>query len=113
VDITISHLTQSSEAPFGAEKAKSFLKRKEAAKAAKYVQPCKQEGWDFQALAFDTWGSVGPLSFNLLHRITQKCTTMVSPRHKAEAYQQLHQRISIALMRNVWTQLAPGSIFCY
>ena len=112
VDITISHPTQSSEAPFTSEKAKSFLKRKETAKWTKYEIPCKREGWDFQALAFDSWGSVGPQSFPLLHRITQKCASQATPRLRADTITHLKQRLSIALMRQVWIQLAPGSAFC-
>ena len=111
VDLTISHPAQRTEAPHTFDKASSFLRKKETAKHQKYDEPCKKEGWDFQPLTFDTWGKVGPTSDRLLHRIIQKCTSHHTVLHKGTAIQELYQRISLALMRQIWSQLSPGSTF--
>ena len=111
VDITISHPAQSSETPFTAEKARQFLKRKEAEKHDKYDEPCRLQRWDFQTLAFNTWGSLGPQSKPLLNRIIQRCSNAARPNLRGTVQDEIHQRISLALMRQIWHQLAPGSTF--
>jgi hypothetical protein len=109
VDITISHPAQKSEMPFTTEKAKAFLRRKEKEKHDKYDSPCRTEGWDFTPLALDSWGSCGPLSTPILHRLITRCANHVPVRYRGQVQDEVRQRISLALMRQVWGQLAPRS----
>ena len=78
VDLTISHAWQASEQVRGnanpavtREKFRRFLTRLEAAKHAKYDKACTNQGWAFKAMAFGTWGGVGPEGAKLLHRIVK------------------------------------------
>ena len=111
IDITISHPAQLSEHPLTKEKSSSFLKRKEHIKHTKYDEPCKKEGWDFHPLMFDTWGRVGPTSDRILHRMVQKCLSNHTASHRTKACHELYQRITMVLMRQIWSQLSPGSTF--
>jgi hypothetical protein len=111
LDVTISHPAQRTEQPFNNEKARTFLTRKEKDKHTKYDDPCKKQGWCFSPFAMDTWGDTGPQAYPLLHRIVQKCTNHIPPRNRGVSQIEMRQRISIALMRQVWNQLAPSSTF--
>ena len=109
VDVTISHIAQRNEQPYSLDKARSFLRRKEHDKHTKYDDPCAKEGWDFTALTMDTWGNPGPKAVPLLHRLIQRCSNHIPPRSRGITQTEMRQRICIALMRQVWNQLAPGS----
>ena len=65
VDLTIVHPLQVGEIPWSAERAKGFLRRKEAAKNQKYEDPCRQEGWGFLPMAFSTCATAGPKTISI------------------------------------------------
>jgi hypothetical protein len=107
VDITIAHGWQAAERSSGRERWRTFLKRREQAKHAKYDVPCRNGGWSFATLAMGTWGGLGPESAKLHSRMIKRTTTWdqgdVRSTRQAESYQLL----ALALFRQVVQMLRP------
>ena len=76
LDITIAHGWQVAEqGTVSREKWRAFLRRKEAKKHGKYDVPCQGAGWGFTAMAFGTWGGLGPEGAKVLHRLVKRAAS--------------------------------------
>ena len=110
VDVTVVHgwnaAAASSSAPVPRDNWRPYLRNKEAAKHTKYDAPCAREGWNFSALAFGTWGGVGPEGAKTLSRILKRTTAWEGPDHKGLAQRQHTELIGVALFRHIFRLLA-------
>ena len=106
VDLTVAHGWQAQEsATVSRERWRTFLRRKEAAKVAKYEDVCAEAGWAFLPAAFGTWGGQGPQAARLVSR----CCKMVAGWHegdlRASRQEEARQGLGLTLMRAVWSLL--------
>ena len=106
VDVTIKHPLQEGQKPWTRQKAEGFLKSKEAEKDNKYRQACAQEGWAFSPAAFDTWGGLGPKAKDFLYRLLKRSVGGVPVELRSLRTEEHRQRLSLALMRQVWKLLS-------
>jgi hypothetical protein len=69
IDITVCHAWQvgehraagtASQEAISRERWRTFLRRKEVDKHTKYDTACDVAGWACTAMAFGTWGGIGP-----------------------------------------------------
>ena len=113
VDLTISHgWGVATRGPPTMDNWRPFLRRREEAKHAKYDAPCRNSGWAFAAMAFGTWGGMGPEGARLLSRIHKRACAAVDPAEREVRGRELHQMLSLALMRQVWRLLSGRNHVC-
>ena len=113
VDLTVSHWWQvalRTEGRASRERWRTFLRKKEKEKHEKYDACCQRAGWAFQAMAFGTWGGVGPEASRLLHRITQRAAGWQEGDLRSSLTEQGKQGVAVSLMRQVW-RLLEGKNF--
>ena len=79
LDIKVSHGWSLSEKCRGApgdlisrERWRSFLSKRERAKDEQYDAACRAAHWSFKAMAFDTWGGLGPEGAKVVQRIVKR-----------------------------------------
>ena len=84
---------------------RNFLCRKEKDKHQKYDALCRQAQWSFRALAFGTWGGVGPEAAKTLHRILKRAAGWQEGDLRAARQEELRQGLGLTLMRHVWRLL--------
>ena len=82
------------------EKFRSFLARREAAKHAKYDGDCKAATWSFKAMAFGTWGGLGPERSKLLHRLVKRAAGWLEGDFRARRQEEIQMLIGAAVMRH-------------
>jgi hypothetical protein len=110
VDITVCHGWQEAErASVSRERWRSFLRRREEAKHAKYDGPCQRAGWGFLAMGFGTWGGLGPEGAKLLHRLVKRAAAWQEGDLRAARQDELLQAVGLALMRQVFRLLAGNN----
>jgi hypothetical protein len=112
LDLTICHAWQASERlrsasniPISRERWRTFLKKQEAAKHAKYDKACKAAGWSFRAMALGTWGGIGPEGAKMLHRITKRAAGWLEGDLRARRQEEIRHGVGVALMRQIWVLL--------
>jgi hypothetical protein len=107
LDLTIAHGWQSSERfSVSRERWRTFLKKKELLKHAKYDAPCKAAGWGFMAMSFGTWGGMGPEGARVLHRLAKRAASWQEGELRSLRQHELLESVGLALMRQVWRLLA-------
>ena len=111
VDFTISHPLQTSQKPWSAEKAQTFVSTQETQKRTKYAEPCRAQGWNFTPAAFDTWGGMGSGAKGILTKLLKRAVASTPLELRAPRTQELKQHLSLALMRQVWRLLAAKNNF--
>jgi hypothetical protein len=112
VDLTVAHGWQASEQQaVTRERWRTFLRRKEQAKHAKYDAPCKRAGWGFLAVALGTWGGLGPEGARLVHRLAKRAASWQEGDLRGAKQHELLQNIGLALMRQVWSLLGNKNHF--
>ena len=112
IDVTIAHGWQSSERRDAAtvalrqdatrEKWRAFLVDKEGKKHSCYDAQCAADGWDFAAMAFGTWGGMGPEGAKLLHHFIAKAAAQREVDLRAARKEELRLQFQMALTRQVW-----------
>jgi hypothetical protein len=107
MDLTICHGWQTSEQTTAVKRDmwRQFLCRKEKDKHQKYDALCRQAQWSFRALAFGTWGGVGPEAAKSLHRILKRAAGWQEGDLRAARQEELRQALGLTLMRHVWRLL--------
>ena len=114
-DLTITHGWGLSEQARGAagdlvsrERCRSYLCRRESDKHAKYDAACARchPPWSFRAMAFGTWGGVGPEGVKTLSRIMQRSAGWLEGDMRASRQEELRYFVGLTLMRQVWELLA-------
>ena len=120
IDVTIAHGWQSSERRDTAalelrrdatrEKWRAFLVEKEAKKHSRYDVLCAADGWDFAAMAFGTWGGMGPEAAKLLQHFIAKAAAVREVDLRAARKEELRLQFQMALTRQVWHLL--GAVRC-
>jgi hypothetical protein len=107
MDLTIAHGWQTSEATQAVKRDRwrQFLCRKEKEKHQKYDALCRQADWSFRALAFGTWGGVGPEASKVLQRVLKRAAGWQEGDLRAARQEELRQKIGLTLMRHVWRLL--------
>ena len=115
IDLTISHGWGLSEQARGSpgelvsrERWRTFLCKREDDKHAKYDAACARANppWSFRAMAFGTWGGVGPEGMKTLSRILQRSAGWLEGDMRASRQEELRHFVGLALMRQVWELLA-------
>ena len=96
---------QSEQAGVTRERWRSLLRRKEAAKHHTYDAPCRAVGWAFMAMAFGTWGGLGPECAKLLARVLKRASGWQEGDLRAVRQDELRQSVGLALMRQIWRLL--------
>lgn len=108
VDVTVAHRWQVSERTATRGNWRTFLKRKETAKHAKYNTPCRNGGWLFATLALGT--GQGLESAKLLSRIVKRITSWDQGDIRSTRQAESYQLLSIALFR--WSLSCEPSTSC-
>ena len=120
IDVTVCHAWQVGEhRAVGAtgqevvsrERWRTFLRRKEAEKHKKYDTLCSTAGWAFMAMAFRTWGGVGPECAQLLHRITKGAATWQEGDLRASKLEQARMAVGWCLMTKILEHLNNNNMF--
>ena len=93
------------------EKWRAFLRRNEAKKHGKYDVPCQGAGWGFTAMAFGTWGGLGPEGAKVLHRLVKRAASWQEGELRALRQRELLETKSLALKRQVWKLLGNKALF--
>ena len=115
IDLTISHGWGLSEQARGSvgelvsrERWRTFLCKREEDKHAKYDAACARANppWSFRAMAFGTWGGVGPEGIKTLSRILQRSAGWLEGDMRASRQEELRYFVGLTLMRQVWELLA-------
>ena len=88
------------------ERWRCFLKRREAAKHQKYDAPCQIAGWSMLAMAFGTWGGMGPEGARTISRIQRRAQGWQEGELCAQSADTLRHRLGFALMDQVIQFLA-------
>ena len=110
IDITVCHAWQVGEQRVAGninqdiisrERWRSFLKRKETDKHNKYDISCSTAGWSFSAMAFGTWGGVGPECAKMLHQITKRAASWQEGDLRASKTEQARHAVGWSLMVKV------------
>ena len=108
LDLTISHGWQASERlrstaniAVTRERWRAFLRKQEAAKHAKYDQPCADAQWNFRAMAFGTWGGMGPEGAKIFHRITKRAAGWQEGDLRACRQEEIRLSVGVALTRQI------------
>ena len=83
----------------------TFLRRKEADKHTKYDTACQVAGWAFTAMAFGTWGGIGPECAKILHRITKRAASWQEGDLRASKLEQARMAVGWTLMIKVLEHL--------
>ena len=113
IDLTIVHGWQVSERPspttppsVSRERWRRFLALKEAAKHTRYDALCAREEWSFAAMAFGTWGGMGPECAKMLHRIVKRSASWLEGDLRASRQEEIRHTLGLTLMRHIWEMLA-------
>jgi hypothetical protein len=114
IDITVCHGWQlgeqranvsAAQVQVSRERWRSFLKRKEGEKHNKYDITCSTVGWSFSAMAFGTWGEVGPECEGKLERISKRAASWQEGDLRASKLEQARLAVGWALMTKVLEHL--------
>ena len=107
MDLTICHGWQASERTntVKRDRWRGFLCRKERDKHAKYDLLCRKAQWSFRALAFGTWGGLGPEAAKTLHRVLKRAACWQEGDLRAARQDELRLSVGLSLMRHVWRLL--------
>jgi hypothetical protein len=112
MDLTICHGWQASEQDRSTanvavtrEHWRSFLRKRESAKHAMYGKVCSAAGWSFRAMAFCTWGGMGPEGSRLLHQIAKRAAGWLEGDLPARRQEEFRHAVGVALIQEVWTLL--------
>jgi hypothetical protein len=112
LDLTICHAWQSAERarssaqlPVSRERWRAFLRKREEAKHALYDKACAAEGWSFRAMAFGTWGGMGPEGAKILQRITKRAAGWLEGDLRACRQEEIRHGVGVSLMRHIWRLL--------
>ena len=112
VDVTVAHGWQLSEQrTVTRERWRSFLKRKEQMKHAKYDAACKKAGCGFLAIAFGTWGGLGPEGGRVTHRLVKRAAGWQEGVLRGARQHELMEGLGLALMRQIWSLLGNKNHF--
>ena len=99
LDVTIAHPTNRSQ-------DSCLVTKAEHVKISTYREPCKDVGWEFEPLAFSTFGGMGPIFRKALSKILDE----VAAKHISSGISSasLWQRVSLGLMKAVTRQFLLG-----
>ena len=92
------------------EKWRSFLSRREKMKHMRYDKPCEAAGWSFMAMAFGTWGGMGPEAFKITHRALKRAAGWLEGDLRAARQEELRLNLGLTLMRQVWELLEAKNL---
>ena len=97
--VTIAHPANRSQDPCLATKAEQI-------NISTYRGPCNDLGWDFEPLAFNTFGGMGPMSWKALGKYLDE----IAVKHVSSGVlsSSLWQRVSLGLMKAVTRQFLLG-----
>jgi hypothetical protein len=111
VDLTVAHGWQASECAgaMSRERWRRFMARREHEKHLKYDEPCRRAQWCFVAMAFGTWGGLGPEGAKTLHRCLKRAAGWLEGDLRAARQEELRLGLGLTLMRQVWQMLAAKS----
>ena len=102
LDVTICHGWQiAQQIGVSRERWRKFLRQREEAKHEKYDVPCKTASWHFVAMAFGTWGGMGPEGHKTLKRIIAQAAGAWEGERKGAETDFLRQRVATALMSSI------------
>ena len=87
------------------EKWRAFLRVKEENKHKKYDAACEKAGWKMLAMAFGTWGGMGPEGAQLLQRLVRRAAGWFEDDLRSVKQFELRCSVGLALSRQVWKQL--------
>ena len=114
IDLTIAHgwqaAAQSSSGAVTRERWRRFLCTKETEKNVHYDADCARESWSFAAMAFGTWGGMGPECAKLLHRIVKRAARWQEGPERASRQEECQHIIGMALLRHIWDILAGKTV---
>ena len=78
-----------------------FLVRAEEDKHATYDAPCSAEGWSFKAMAFGTWGGMGPEAAKLLQRFVARASDWREADTREARREEIRLTFGLAQVRGV------------
>ena len=86
-------------------------RQREVGRRAVLIRPGEKKNllmppWSFRAMAFGTWGGVGPEGIKTLSRILQRSAGWLEGDMRASRQEELRYFVGLTLMRQVWELLA-------
>jgi hypothetical protein len=113
IDLTISHGWSQTEQSRGAPgecinraKWRTFLVQRESAKHKEYDEWCTKAKWSFKAMAFGTWGGLGPECAKCLSRIVRRAAGWLEGDLQVSRQEEIRHTVGLVLMRQIWELLA-------
>ena len=89
----------------GPEDASRILDARAARKVSKYQDVCRSSGRAFTPFVVSTWGKLEASAMTLWRDIVRKCVSHLAGPGRSARMAELHQGLSLALMRGVARQL--------
>ena len=105
LDLTICHGWQGSQQQASRERWRAFLRKQEKDKHTKYDIPCQAAHWEVRAMAFGTWGGMGPEGTQVLNRLIKRAASWHDGDLRVACQDRLQIKVGIALMTGVWQML--------
>ena len=105
LDITICHGWQGTLQSASRERWRAFLRKKEKEKHNKYDVLCQAAQWEMRAMAFGTWGGMGPEGAWVLNRLIKRAASWHDGDLRVACQDRLQIQVGIALMTSVWQML--------
>ena len=105
VDLTVVHGWQQQERLATKERWRAFLRTKEEQKHKKYDGVCDRAGWKMLAMAFGTWGGMGPEGTHLLQRLVRRAAGWFEEDLRSVKQFEVRCSVGLALSRQVWKLL--------
>jgi hypothetical protein len=107
LDLAFAHGWQPTERfTVSRERWRTFLKKKEMLKHAKYDVPCKAAGWGFMAMAFGTGGGLGPEGAKVFYGLAKRGESWQEVDLGSLGQHEVLETVGLALMTQVWRLLA-------
>ena len=105
VDVAVCHTAPCSEDLVGPEDAGRILEARAARKVSKYQDVCRSSGRTFTPFVVSTWGRLEVSAMSLWRDLVRKCVGHLAGPSRSARMSELHQGLSLALMRGVARQL--------
>ena len=110
IDLTVAHgwtaaernnSQQASTKEVSRERWRTFLKKREDAKHKTYDTACGKVGWKFKAMAFGTWGGLGPEASSQLETLVRRAGAWQTGDLRLSQQESLRLGVGVALMREM------------
>ena len=105
VDCTVRHSVAPSRGLMDPATLPHWRRQQEEDKTEKYLERCREVGWDFVPFLVDLWGGLGPGARRFVAQYVALLTSPLPEEERRGAEAQVWQRIMVAVQRHIGKQL--------